>query len=939
MNTIRSNRVQGLKNYAVWLLALWIGALGCNEQQPQSAQNLDAEKLFAFQVYPLLESRCFSCHGGGEELEGEFDMRTLKGMLAGGESGKPALIPGLPAKSRIYMAAIRDNDDFKMPPKENDKLDKEELNLLRQWIQGGAPWPDQTLRMELLAAGGWDYKGKIQVSTDSAQTESWGRRTYYPAEIWAFFPVKKQPIPWEALNYDSTANPIDAFVQSRLIEYGLVPAPPAEKVDLLRRGTFDLIGLPPTKAEIEDFELDSSPDAFEEVVDRLLASLHYGEQWARHWLDVVRYADSDGFSNDYSRPNAWRYRDYVVRSFNEDKPYDRFVVEQIAGDELNGDDPEMLIATGYLRMGPWEHTGMSVAAETRQFFLDDVTNNVGEVFLSQPLRCARCHDHKYDPIPTVDYYKVQAVFATTQFANRTASYLPAENVARLDLEKEKIVGFIKETERAQALIEAKEQENAKRWYANRGMNYLPINQRRKLHDDQQPPRYYGLTHQDLGYRKLLSKRGQRLAREKEVFEQLAFSVYNGPVRVMNSHRPMPMPPNLEGDIASTFVLKGGSVYAPDEEVAPGILSALASLQDSAGRSLDARFGSGPAGRRLKFARWVIHPDNPLTARSIVNRVWQYHFGKGIAENTNNFGVTGKRPTHPEMLDWMAGYFVENGWSMKELHRLIMSSEAYQRSTQHPQMEQLLVNDPENKYLAMFTPRRLEAEEIRDAMLQLSGELNPEIGGLPVRPEINLEQALQPRHIMGSVAPAYQPSATPRERNRRTIYAQRLRGLSDPLMEVFNRPGSELSCEKRTSSAVTPQVFMLFNSSQVRDRSIALANEICLETTALDQRVRQVYERVFNRAPTKDEVREATQFLASMKEYHRETPAPRIEYPDRVEREMFEEMTGENFRYIERLHVYQNYQADLKSWEVDEETRALADYLVILFNTNEFIYVY
>jgi len=913
--------------------------LGCIQEQVKSTQNIDAEKLFAFQIYPLLESRCFNCHGSGEELKGDYDMRTLQVMLAGGESGKPGLIPGKPTQSKIYLAGLRVDDDLAMPPKENDKLNKEELNLLFEWIEGGAPWPDQKRRQELLAAGGWDFDGKIQVRTDSARTESWANRTYYPAEIWAFFPVKEQAVPWEALGFDSTANPIDAFIQDKLNGYGLDPAPMADRRDLIRRASFDLAGLPPTTSEVNDFINNNSSNAYSQLLERLLASPHYGEQWGRHWLDVVRYADSDGLSNDYSRPNAWRYRDYVIRSFNQDKPYDRFVKEQIAGDELAPENPEMLVATGFLRMGPWEHTFMSVEAETRQFYLDDIANNVGEVFISQPLRCARCHDHKYDPIPTIDYYKVQAVFATTQFADRKAPYLEEENVSFIAEKRAKILEFIQESEKEASRINAKEEHYAKIWFEERGLKYLPKRERRKLPDDEQPPRYHGLTDHELGYRKLLSKRTERLRKDKEAFEELAFSVYNGPMRMVNSNHPMPMPAKIDGELPESFILTGGSVYARDQPVNPGVLSAVASLQDSAKQSLDISIGTDANQRRLDFAAWITHPDNPLTARTMVNRVWQYHFGKGIAENSNNFGVTGKRPTHPELLDWLAKFFIDSGWSVKTLHRLMMTSDAYKRSTQHPNMDFVKTNDPENKYLARFEPRRLEAEEIRDAMLQVSGELNPEVGGIPVRPEMNIEQALQPRHVMGSIAPAYQPSKTREERNRRTIYAQKLRGLPDPMLEVFNRPGPDLSCENRTTSSVTPQVFMLLNSSQIKDRAVALANSIRKDHEVQTDQIDIVFERMFNRAPSQNEIAEAEAFLTSMSKYHKENPTPLQEYPTEVEREMFEEMTGEIFSYTENLHVYEDYQADLKTWEVDEKTRALADYIVILYNSNEFIYVY
>ena len=939
------DQVRSILENAVFAFVLFLGMLvSCKGDRNNLSNNLDAEKLFTFQVYPMLESRCFGCHGDDPgEIEGDFDMRTRKGMLKGGESGLPALVPGEAAASAMYVAATREDEDFSMPPKENDKLSQGEINDLFAWIEADAPWPSDKRRQELIAAGGWDYKGKVEVATSEALSENWANRKYNPNDIWAFYPLREVAIPWETVGNDSTQNPIDAFINKKLQEYQLVPAPKTDKLSWIRRAAFDLLGLPPTTKEIDEFLADESDDAFAKVVERLLASPHYGEQWGRHWLDVVRYADSDGFSNDYVRPNAWRYRDYVIRSFNQDKPYNQFVIEQLAGDELNPNNHEMLIATGFLRMGPWEHTSMSIEAETRQYFLDDVTNAVGETFLSQPLRCARCHDHKFDPIPTRDYYAIQAVFATTQFAEIPVPFLERENIDQLEIEKERVLALLKKAEVESTNITKKEEYHARRWMEAKGLKYLPKRERRRLPENQQPPRYLGLTNQELGYRKLLQKRKQRYTRELDGFEELAFAVYNGPRRVINSNRILRLPENIEGEMDQSFILTGGSVYAPSDLVQPGILSALVSLQDSTKTNgvtdLNTEISQEMSLRRLDFANWIVNPDNPLTSRSIVNRVWQYHFGKGIAENSNNFGVTGKQPTHPDLLDWLAQEFIASGWSLKYLHKLIMTSQVYQRSSSHPDFEQVNQKDPENKYLSWFHPRRLEAEEIRDAMLLASGELNKTVGGYPVRPEMHQEQALQPRHVMGSIAPAYQPSPTPEQRNRRSIYALKLRGLIDPMMEVFNQPMPDLSCERRTSSSVTPQVFMLFNDRSVRDRAVALANLLKSEYPNLDTQIEAAIQKILNRQGLPDEVSVATQFLGKMQSYHKENPFPAEQYPLKVEREMFEEMTGEIFHFVEELDVYHNYQADMKSWEVDAETRALADFCIVLFNSNEFIYVY
>lgn len=894
---------------------------------------VDPEALFTFEVLPLLQHKCLGCHGDKpDDIEGDFNMLTLEGILAGGESGHPGLVPGKVSKSPIYQVVTRKDPDFKMPPKDTDKLSEDQMEILKIWIAGGAPWPDSTRRQELLTTVDWQYGGKIRVETSLAESQAWQNRGYATEDLWAFMPLAAVQVP-----ESGASHPIDAFIEQKLREEGINAGKAADKQTLIRRLSFNLTGLPPSPESVAAFLEDDAPDAYERLVDQLLASPHYGEQWGRHWLDVVRYADSDGFANDYARPNAWRYRDYVIRAFNEDKAYDQFIREQIAGDEMDPDDPEMLIAAGFLRMGPWEHTGMSIEAETRQFFLDDVTNSVGVTFMSTPLRCARCHDHKFDPIPTRDFYRIQAVFATTQFASRPAPYLPVEQPRITADERERISMWLKDTRDVQIAINEKEENAAKAWYRQRGKRYLPKRQRMRLHESQRPPRYLGLDFQELGFRKVLQKRMQTLNREKEGFEPLAFSVYSGPSRMNHSARPMRIPESLDGEAQPTFILTGGSVHAPAEAVEPGVMSAVHSLKALATPAPE--IDPAMAGRRTTFANWLSRPDNPLVVRSIVNRIWQYHFGKGIAENPNNFGATGKKPSHPELLDWLAHEFTQNGWSIKRLHRLILTSEAYQRSGQHPDLEAIRRKDPDNLLLAVFSPRRLEAEELRDAMLFLSGELNPDLGGVPIRPEINQEVALQPRQIMGSVAQAYQPSRTPAQRNRRTIYAARYRGLPDPLLEVFNQPGPDLSCERRTTSSVTPQVFTLFNGDASRDRAIAMADALSKQYDTQQAQLQEAALRIRNRPFSAEELKKAMSYLENMIAYHEEHEPEKTSYPTTVSRDMFEEMTGVSFTYEERLDIYEKYTPDLKAWQVEPPVRALADLIHVLFNSNEFIYVY
>ena len=917
-----------------WLFGITIVLYSC---QTPASQNVDAEALFAYEVYPILENRCFSCHGEDpKELEGDLNLTSRESILSGGESGKAAMIPFDAAKSRLYLAITRIDEETAMPPKENDKLNQEEIDNIKSWINQGAPWPSEHRRKELLASGQWEQQGKIKIPSIGGLSDSWAHRAYDTKDIWAFYPIKSVDIPE---TYED--NPIDYFIDKALQQINISPAKKADKETLINRLSYDLTGLPPTKKDIDNFKATDDPDAFSKLIDSYLASDQYGEQWARHWLDVVRYADSDGFSNDYLRPNAWRYRDYVVRSFNEDKRYDTFIQEQIAGDEIDPTDPEKLIATGFLRMGPWEHTFMSVKAETRQLYLDDITNSVGEVFLAQPLRCARCHDHKFDPIPTKDVYSVQAVFATTQFTDRPAPFLPSENLSLINQEKARVTKALDRAKAGHKRLNKKKEDDIRKWFASKGEPYVPRKQRGKLPEHKKPPRNGNLTFDELGQLKQWEKFQSLLTKESAAFEPLAYGVYNGPTVVHNSRKIIALPETIEGPPQETFILTGGSVYAKSDTVKPGVLNIVSEIvkADSTlqNNQLTMDIPEAMHGRRHQFTKWLTHPDNPLVARTMVNRIWQYHFGKAIAGNPNNLGVSGHKPTHPELLDWLANYFIEQGWSIKKMHQLILSSKTWQRSSIHPDRNHLAKVDPDNHLLAVFSPRRLDAEEIRDAMLMSSGELNYEMGGLPIRPEIHQEVALQPRHTMGSVAPAYQPSPTIQQRNRRTIYNLKLRGLANPLLDIFNQPSPNLSCERRSNSTVTPQVFMLFNDKFVRDRAIAIAHKLHKEKSS--DAIHDLFASIYKRIPTEQELNLSEEYLNQMTAYHKETDIPKLDYPKEIERQMFEEMTGEPFSFTEILDVFEDYEPDLQMADINEQERALADLAVVLFNSNEFIYVY
>ncbi|MFG0335988.1 MAG: DUF1549 and DUF1553 domain-containing protein, partial [Maioricimonas sp. JB049] len=833
---------------------------------------------------------------------------------------------------------------------ENDRLTDEQIQWFEQWVAAGAPWPDsETIarhQRESWESGSGD--GMV-VETSGGLSDDWTHRRYAPSDIWAFLPVPSRD---EIVVPEGADHPIDAYLNARIHDAGLEPAGAADPVTLIRRASYDLIGLPPTPEETDAFVAAWEQDAdraWLELIDRLLASPHYGERWAQHWLDVVRYADTSGFSNDWERSNAWRYRDYVIRSFNADKPYDRFVVEQIAGDELDPDDPEMIVAAGFLRMGPWEHTPMNPDRESRQQYLDDVVNSIGQTFLSTAMRCAKCHDHKFDPLPTRDYYRMYAALATTQLAERPAPFLPHENRNGFDEDRQHVERLLAFAKSERDKLYAKREAAAKQWYAEQGRpeDYVPFEVRLKQRNVAKPPRFVGLSTDEQGVLKVREQDVRIWTRRLERFQPLAQSVYNGGDLYQKSVRLRMPDPNKSRELQKaqampeTAIYDGGSVFSPSEPVTPGVLSGLG-LPVSATASPDSDPYALPesmAGRRLALARWIASEDNPLTTRSIVNRIWHYHFGQGIAGNPNNFGATGKKPTHPELLDWLATEFVAGEWSIKRMHRLIMTSEAYRRSTAHPDPEALAEKDPTHDLLAVFRPRRLTAEELRDTMLFLTGELNPEMGGLPARPEMNMEVALAPRMIQFSLAPAWQPSRTPAQRNRRSIYAYRVRGLPDPLMNVFNQPGTDESCEMRDAPSVTPQVFTMMNSDVITNRSVALAVRIETDAKTPERQIEQGYRLVTGKSISPALRQTLVSHYEEMTGYHKQHHPKRPAYPTEVTRSLVEEFSGDAFEYQEMLDVYEDYVPDIHASDVSPETRALADICLLLLNSNAFMYVY
>jgi mono/diheme cytochrome c family protein len=874
----------------------------------------EGERLFSLHVKPLLAEKCLACHGEDpDDLQGGLDLRSRERLLKGGDSfEQDIVIMGDGEHSMLYVTTTRKEVGYEMPPKEADQLSQEQQWWLRDWVNAGAPWPSDDRVEEIQAA----YAAGEQVLVSRALSDEWQDRRYEAEKLWVYRPIKKPDVP-------SGRHPVDWFIDHQIGEAGLEPAPPADSLTLVRRMSFGLSGLPPSPEDVERFTKDyaANPDAaVETYAEQLMTSPHYGEHFGWRWLDVARYADSAGFANDYSRPNAWRYRDYVVRSFSDDRPYNEFVRQQIAGDEIDEENVENLIATGFLRMGPWEQTSMSVFKETRGQWLDDVTDTVGQAFLAHSMLCCKCHDHKFDPVPTRDYYRTMAVFATTQFAERGAPFMNVENQD----------GFHANSEWVEAKIAAYE------------MQSKPLLQKmqrlRKKEKGDAKVGDNGLDPGDEASAGRMKKNMTRHGIERDRTKPIAFAVYTGATiyrKNVSGRIELPEDRWADGEIERDAIRTGGDVHSLGAPVTPGALSAAESL----GGMRAIEFPAGKGKRRLALANWIVDPSNPLTARVIVNRVWSWHFGKGIAANPNNFGGTGGLPTHPELLDYLASWFVEHGWSIKKLNQLIVTSDTYRRASRHPENAKVAEVDPLGKLYATFAPRRLTAEELRDAMLVVSGEINFDVGGIPCRPDINPEVAFQPRQIMGGTASVYEPDPRPAQRNRRTLYAERIRGVRDPFLETFNQPGPDKSCELRETSIVAPQALTLINSQEVLDRAIAFAVRLMKEELPNDEAtIARAFELSLGRQPSDRELGSClAHWRKATEEEATKTYGP-SKFPDRVTRTVMAEKTGQPYSFVEIMPAYRNYQPDLQPSDVNAKTRGLALVCRVLLNTNEFSYL-
>ncbi len=764
------------------------------------------EISFTRRVKPLLARRCFSCHGP-DVGEGGLRLHENETALAELDSGLHAIVPGDVEQSELIARVTEEDESLRMPP-EGKPLTDDEVAILKAWIEQGAEWQKH----------------------------------------WAFIPPQKQAPP-AVEQIEWVSNPIDAFILAKLEAADLTPASKADRRTLARRAYYDLTGLPPTEQQLDRFNNDKSPDAWPQLVDRLLASPQYGEHWARHWLDVVRFAETNSFERDGGKPNAWKYRDYVIRSLNEDKPYDQFVREQLAGDELDEVTDESIIATGYYRLGIWDDE----AADPVQAIADeqdDLVSTTSQTFLALTVGCARCHDHKIDPIPQKDYYGLVAFMAdVTSYGARD------------------------------------DEESNSQW------DLSPPGQaewRRRLRQRQQEVEVEKLAMEDVGIDRMPSSDQQlrntpdrqRLVDDKleQYLEDAEWQSYQATLKRLESAREdlrkLPTADaalalaKCEANPAPTHLMQRGNPHVPGDVVEPH----FPELFGAATPTIPAPPpGARSAGRRRVLAEWIASPENMLTARVIVNRVWQRHFGRGIVRSANNFGELGDVPTHPELLDWLALWLIEHDWKLKPLHRLIMTSSAYRMSSAGD--ERALAADPTNDLLWRFDMRRLSAEEIRDATLAATGRLNLQMYGpsiYPTMPEEVLATQSRPGEGWGE--------SSPEEQSRRSVYIYVKRSLLTPLLTAFDFPDVDASCEARFVTTQPGQALSMLNGEFANEQAAYLAERVRAEVGSDPRKqVARALKITLGRQATDDEIADGLGLLTKLTQEHGQEPNDALRY--------------------------------------------------------------
>ena len=786
----------------------------------------DQVEFFDSQVVDLLKSNCLSCHSG-KSPKGALNLTTRAGILQGGDSG-PAV--DLKDHAESYLIQAINYEGYEMPP--SGQMSPQQIGVLTKWVEMGLPWPKDLHEIEFEV-----HAGPPPVNEENKK-------------FWSFQPVRLPEVP--AVKQPGN-NAVDAFIRHKLEAAGLTQSPAADARELVRRMHYDLLGLPAEPMELDRWtakistanagELNQS--AIAELIDHLLESPHYGEQWGRHWLDLVRYAETNSYERDSAKPHVWRYRDYVIQAFNDDKPYDQFVTEQLAGDELSEPTADSFVATGYYRLGRWDDEPADPKLAIYDEF-DDIVTTTSQTFLGLTVNCARCHDHKIDPIPQKDYYRMVAFFRNIQrYGQRSQESVLSASVMQIDRPadarsyQQAIANYdksLKDAEKQVSKIEKlilNDLQDVEKEDFQYEANRVRIVEKRQggILDDRQVKNY------------------------KKQFEKLQHLKANKPTGLASALCVKEDVTNIK----PTYLLTRGSPHAEADEVTPGFPSIL-SPPDAVIPPMPE--GAQTSGRRKVLAQWITSADNPLTARVMVNRIWQYHFGRGIVRSSSDFGFQGTKPTHPELLDWLAVKFVESGWSVKAMHKLIMSSSAYQMSSRPS--EQSFAVDPVNDLLWRFDMRRLSSEEIRDTILWVNGSLNKDrMFGPSIYTDIPAAVKAgqsQPGSGWGN--------STPDDKVRRSIYIHVKRSLLDPFIESFDFAATDQTCPVRFVTTQPTQALGMLNSEFILQQASVFA-EFIRETSgdSAESQVTAALTRAMQRKPTQVEIERGLELIESLKQHN------------------------------------------------------------------------
>ena len=832
------------------------------------AQSSSGAVSFVKDIKPILETRCLKCHGATMQAA-KLDLRTREAAMKGGDKG-PVILAHKPDDSPLYRK-IAGMEKPLMPM--DGKLPDAQIAAIRAWIEQGAAWDGGAI--EVSASGAAAAKKDLAKLEDMPLPES--ARRY-----WAFQKPVKSPLPKVSAGWQ--AHPVDAFIAREHQRLQVKAAPVANRQTLLRRAYLDLTGLPPTPAETAAFLQDQAPNAWEKLIDRLLDSPHYGERWGRHWLDVARYADSNGYEHDFDRPHAWRYRDYVIQAFNKDTPYNTFLEEQIAGDEMPEATHERLIATALLRNYAKVGFREKDNPQFRVDYLDDMIATLGRGVMGLTVQCARCHNHKFDPIAQKDYYKLQAsLFGYVEIDH------PLVPEAEAKAYQAQLAAVAAKTRPLSDRMKVIEQPYRDKLLAEKYRKWPQhIQDAVFTPEDKRTPGQVLLANQII---RTTSVTPAELDKAFSDIDRAAWQALQAEIKAIEKDKPKAIPvamgltdgdyrftPDGAGDeaapgkgikreaIEGSFLADGSKPYQPPPSyflhhgdmgnpgslMRPGFVSVV---DDGASPVELPPAHHRTSGRRLALARWLGSPNHPLTARVAVNRIWRHHFGRGIVTSLDNFGKAGETPTHPELLDWLAVEFMEKGWSFKKLHKLLMTSRTYQLASQFAD-EASLAADAENLYWWRFRAQRLEAEGVRDAILAVSGSLNSKMFGPAIFPEL-------PSEVLASMDKGiWRKQQDGPEVWRRSVYVYRKRGLPLPFFEVFDLPDQNTSCGSRVVSTVATQALTLMNNEWILNQARRFADRLGTEAPAGPAaQVERAYLVALNRAPTSEERRVGIEFLS------------------------------------------------------------------------------